>query len=89
MNLNLIEGGRAVANFFCSAGYGLESVHTGMVAYLCDLWGEGNEGMIRYLEEAAALSNASPTGQPDMERLAVLAKKYDIEFVSEPPGQGS
>ncbi len=78
-----------MANFFCSAGYGLESVHTGMVAYLCDPWGEGNEGMIRYLEEAAALSNASPTGQPDMERLAVLTNKYDIEFVSEPPGQGS
>ena len=78
-----------MANFFCSAGYGLESVHNGMVAYLCDLWGEGNEGMIRYLEEAAALSNASPTGQPDMERLAVLTKKYDIEFVSEPPGQDS
>ena len=38
--------------------------------------------VIRYFEEAAALSNASPTGQPDMEQLAPLAKKYDIEFVS-------
>jgi len=50
-------------------------------------------GVIRYFEEAAALSNASPTGQPDMEQLAALAKKYDIEFVSPPPaavaGQGA
>jgi quercetin dioxygenase-like cupin family protein len=46
--------------------------------------------VIRYFEEAAALSNASPTGQPDMEQLAALAKKYDIGFVSPPPpGQGS
>ena len=37
-------------------------------------------GVIRYFEEAAALSNASPKGQPDMERLAVLAEKHDIEF---------
>ena len=37
--------------------------------------------VVRYFEEAAALSNASPTGRPDMERLAALAKKYDIEFV--------
>jgi len=45
--------------------------------------------VIRYFEEAAALSNASPTGQPDMEQLAALASKYDIEFVSEPPGQAA
>jgi hypothetical protein len=38
-------------------------------------------GVIRYFEEAAELSNASPTGQPDMEQLAALAEKYDIEFV--------
>jgi len=45
--------------------------------------------VIRYFEEAAALSNASPTGQPDMEQLAALAKKYDIEIVSSaPPEQG-
>ncbi len=42
--------------------------------------------VVRYFEEAAALSNASPTGQPDMERLAALAKKYGIEFVSPSPG---
>src|SRR5215210_8354323 len=41
--------------------------------------------VIRYFEEAAAQSTASPTGQPDMERLAALAKKYDIEFVQAPP----
>ena len=49
--------------------------------------------VIGYFEEAAALANASPTGQPDMEQLAALAKKYDIEFVSPPPaamaGQGT
>ena len=45
--------------------------------------------VIRYFEEAAALSNASSTGQPDMEQLAALAKKYDIEFVSPPPEQGA
>ncbi len=43
-------------------------------------------GVIRYFEEAATLSNASPTGQPDMERLAALANKYGIEFVSPSPG---
>ena len=37
--------------------------------------------VIRYFEEAAALSNASPTGRPDMERHAALAEKYGIEFV--------
>ncbi len=37
--------------------------------------------VVRYFEEAAALSNASPTGRPDMERLAALAEKYGIEFV--------
>ncbi len=37
--------------------------------------------VIGYFEEAAALSNASPTGRPDMERLAALAEKYGIEFV--------
>src|SRR5215207_10346314 len=42
--------------------------------------------VVRYFEEAAALSNASPTGQPDLERLAALAKKYGIEFVSPSPG---
>ena len=42
--------------------------------------------VVRYFEEAAALSNASPTGQPDMERLAALAKNYGIEFVSPSPG---
>jgi len=41
--------------------------------------------VIRYFEEAAALSNAVPTGQPDMEQLAALAKKYDIEFVASAP----
>ncbi len=40
--------------------------------------------VIRYFEEAAALSDASLTGQPDMKQLAALAKKYDIEFVSSP-----
>ncbi len=44
--------------------------------------------VIRYFEEAA-LSNASSTGQTDMEQLAALAKKYDIEFVSPPPEQGA
>jgi hypothetical protein len=34
--------------------------------------------VIRYFEEAAELSNASPTGQPDMERLAVLANAWPV-----------
>ncbi len=42
-------------------------------------------GEVRYFEEAAALSNASPTGQPDVERLAALARKYGVEFVSPSP----
>jgi len=30
-----------VANYFCSVGYAAENVHSGMIAYLCDLWNEG------------------------------------------------
>jgi mannose-6-phosphate isomerase-like protein (cupin superfamily) len=37
--------------------------------------------VIGYFEEAAALTNASPTGQPDMEQLVALARRYGIEFV--------
>ena len=37
--------------------------------------------VIGYFEEAAALTNASPVGQPDMEQLAALARRYGIEFV--------
>src|SRR5918997_359688 len=37
--------------------------------------------VIHYFEEAAALTNASPTGQPDMQQLGALAAKYGIEFV--------
>jgi mannose-6-phosphate isomerase-like protein (cupin superfamily) len=38
--------------------------------------------VIHYFEEAAALTNASPTGQPNMQQLAALAAKYGIEFVA-------
>jgi mannose-6-phosphate isomerase-like protein (cupin superfamily) len=37
-------------------------------------------GVIRYFEEAAALTNASPTGRPDMAKLAALAARYGIEY---------
>ena len=37
--------------------------------------------VIGYFEEAAALTDASPTGQPDVEQLAALARRYGIEFV--------
>jgi mannose-6-phosphate isomerase-like protein (cupin superfamily) len=37
--------------------------------------------VIGYFAEAAALTNASPTGQPDMQQLGALAAKYGIEFV--------
>lgn len=37
--------------------------------------------VIHYFEEAAALTNASPTGQPDMKQLVALAAQYGIEFV--------
>jgi mannose-6-phosphate isomerase-like protein (cupin superfamily) len=37
--------------------------------------------VIHYFEEAAALTNASPTGQPDMQQLGALAAEYGIEFV--------
>jgi hypothetical protein len=30
-----------MANFFYSVGYGLEKVHSGMIAYLSNLWNEG------------------------------------------------
>ena len=38
--------------------------------------------VIRYFEEAAELTNASPTGRPDMDRLVALADRYGVEFVS-------
>ncbi len=37
--------------------------------------------VVRYFEEAAALTNASPTGQPDRQQLVALAATYGIEFV--------
>lgn len=37
--------------------------------------------VIRYFEEAAELSNASPTGRPDPDQLAALAGRYGVEFV--------
>ena len=37
--------------------------------------------VIGYFEEAAALTNASPTGQPDVQQLVALAARYGIEFV--------
>ena len=37
--------------------------------------------VIHYFEEAAALTNASPTGHPDMQQVGALAAKYGIEFV--------
>ena len=30
-----------MANFFYSVGYSAENVHSGMIAYLCNLWNEG------------------------------------------------
>jgi mannose-6-phosphate isomerase-like protein (cupin superfamily) len=37
--------------------------------------------VIGYFAEAAALTNATPTGQPDMQQLGALAAQYGIEFV--------
>ena len=37
--------------------------------------------VIDYFAEAAALTNASPAGQPDMQQLGALADAYGIEFV--------
>jgi hypothetical protein len=30
-----------MANFFYSVGYDVEKIHSGMIAYLSDLWNEG------------------------------------------------
>ena len=38
--------------------------------------------VIHYFAEAAALTNASPDGRPDMAQLAALAARYGIEFVT-------
>lgn len=38
-------------------------------------------GVIAYFEEAAALTNAAPSGQPDPQQLVALATRYGIEFV--------
>ena len=45
--LDELEDGETVANFFYSVGYGLEKVHSGMIAYLCDLWNEGEQEPLR------------------------------------------
>ena len=37
--------------------------------------------VIGYFKQAAALTNAGPGGQPDMQRLVTLATGYGIEFV--------
>ena len=37
--------------------------------------------VIGYFAEAATLTNALPTGQPDLARLIALAAEYGIEFV--------
>jgi mannose-6-phosphate isomerase-like protein (cupin superfamily) len=37
--------------------------------------------VLGYFEAAAALTNASPTGQPDRQQLVALAAEYGIEFV--------
>jgi len=37
--------------------------------------------VLAYFAAAAALTNAGPGGQPDLERLAALAADYGIEFV--------
>lgn len=37
--------------------------------------------VVHYFEEAAALTNASPDGRPDMAQLVALAARYGIEFV--------
>ena len=37
--------------------------------------------VIGYFEQAAALTNASPAGRPDMQQLGALAARYGIEFV--------
>jgi hypothetical protein len=36
-----------VADFFCSVGYAAENIHSGMIAYLCDLWNEGEREPLR------------------------------------------
>lgn len=38
--------------------------------------------VIHYFAEAAALTNASPDGRPDMAQLVALAARYGIEFVA-------
>jgi quercetin dioxygenase-like cupin family protein len=45
--------------------------------------------VIRYFEEAAALTNQSPNGQPDIEKLVALAHQYGIEFVSASSGEAT
>jgi len=44
--------GGIVANFFYSAGYASENIHSGMIAYLCDLWNDGEREPLRSFRAA-------------------------------------
>jgi hypothetical protein len=48
--------GSVVANFFRSVGYAAENVHSGMIAYLCDLWSEGERQPLRSFLDGLGVS---------------------------------
>ena len=48
--------GSVVANFFLSGGYAAENVHSGMIAYLCDLWSEGERQPLRSFLDGLGVS---------------------------------
>jgi hypothetical protein len=45
-----------VANFFLSGGYAAENFHSGMIAYLCDLWNEGERAPLGSLLDGLGVS---------------------------------
>jgi hypothetical protein len=61
--------GSVVANFFCSVGYAAENVHSGMIAYLCDLWNEGErEPLGSFLDGlGVSLETENDLRRPDRE----------------------
>jgi hypothetical protein len=52
-----------MANLFYPVGYDVEKIHSGMIAYLSDLW---NEGEREPLDTFLGQSRRTPTGGCDI-----------------------
>jgi hypothetical protein len=69
-----------VANFFSSAGYAAENIHSGMIAYLCDLWNDGTrEPLSSFLDhlEVPLDNRGSLRVRPEWEHIDLVV--FDTE----------